>query len=160
MAHSLAASISEASRRLEFMTVRWNRFRGTEGRGVTATTTNRSLEVVRTILNRAARSYRDDDGRWRPRKTKELIALAIGVAVYMGGGGPSLMQATRVDSVAELEAPVAHEVLSGEAYAIGSGRTRIEPHARHRSHPAENRRILCSARSSDNLRRCARRTSR
>jgi integrase len=31
--------------------------------GVTATTVNRSLEVVRTILNRAARSYRDDDGR-------------------------------------------------------------------------------------------------
>lgn len=30
--------------------------------GVTATTINRSLEVVRTILNRAARSYRDDDG--------------------------------------------------------------------------------------------------
>jgi len=80
---------------------------------------------VRTILNRAARSYRDDDGRWRPRKTKELIALALGVAglsprlpgfhlqklimpgvtpvkgssgalgvaVYMGGCGPSLMYA-------------------------------------------------------------------
>jgi len=31
--------------------------------GVTATTINRSLEVVRTILNRAARSYRDDDGQ-------------------------------------------------------------------------------------------------
>ncbi len=31
--------------------------------GVTATTINRSLEVVRTILNRSARSYRDDDGR-------------------------------------------------------------------------------------------------
>src|SRR6202158_1788143 len=31
--------------------------------GVTATTINRSLEVVRTILNRAARSYRDDAGR-------------------------------------------------------------------------------------------------
>jgi integrase len=31
--------------------------------GVTATTINRSLEVVRTVLNRAARSYRDDDGR-------------------------------------------------------------------------------------------------
>jgi integrase len=31
--------------------------------GVSATTINRSLEVVRTILNRAARSYRDDDGR-------------------------------------------------------------------------------------------------
>jgi len=31
--------------------------------GVTATTINRSLEVVRTILHRAARSYRDKDGR-------------------------------------------------------------------------------------------------
>lgn len=31
--------------------------------GVTATTINRTLEVVRTILNRAARSYRDNDGR-------------------------------------------------------------------------------------------------
>ena len=30
---------------------------------VSATTINRSLEVVRTILNRAARAYRDDDGR-------------------------------------------------------------------------------------------------
>jgi integrase len=31
--------------------------------GVCATTINRSLEVVRTILTRAARSYRSDDGR-------------------------------------------------------------------------------------------------
>ena len=31
--------------------------------GVSATTINRSLEVVRTILKRAARAYRDDDGR-------------------------------------------------------------------------------------------------
>ena len=31
--------------------------------GASATTINRSLEVVRTILNRAARSYRDNDGR-------------------------------------------------------------------------------------------------
>ena len=31
--------------------------------GASATTINRSLEVVRTILNRAARSYRDLDGR-------------------------------------------------------------------------------------------------
>jgi integrase len=31
--------------------------------GASATTINRSLEVVRTVLNRAARSYRDDDGR-------------------------------------------------------------------------------------------------
>lgn len=30
---------------------------------VTAITINRSLEIVRTILNRAARSYRDEDGR-------------------------------------------------------------------------------------------------
>ena len=31
--------------------------------GASATTINRSLELVRTILNRAARSYRDPDGR-------------------------------------------------------------------------------------------------
>jgi integrase len=31
--------------------------------GASATTINRSLEVMRTILNRAARSYRDPDGR-------------------------------------------------------------------------------------------------
>ena len=31
--------------------------------GASATTINHSLEVVRTILNRAARSYRDADGR-------------------------------------------------------------------------------------------------
>jgi integrase len=31
--------------------------------GASATTINRSLEVVRTILNRASRSYRDPDGR-------------------------------------------------------------------------------------------------
>ncbi len=31
--------------------------------GVTATTINRSLEVVRTIINRAARVFRDDSGR-------------------------------------------------------------------------------------------------
>jgi hypothetical protein len=31
--------------------------------GVSATTINRSLEVVRTILHRAARSYRDESGR-------------------------------------------------------------------------------------------------
>ena len=31
--------------------------------GASATTINRSLEIVRTILNRAARSYRDTDGR-------------------------------------------------------------------------------------------------
>ena len=31
--------------------------------GVTATTINRTLEIVRAILNRAARSYRDGDGQ-------------------------------------------------------------------------------------------------
>jgi integrase len=31
--------------------------------GASATTINRSLEIVRAVLNRAARSYRDDDGR-------------------------------------------------------------------------------------------------
>lgn len=40
--------------------------RQTEGAG--ATTINRSLEVMRTILNRAARAYHDDDGRpWLER---------------------------------------------------------------------------------------------
>ena len=33
------------------------------GAGVSATTINRSLEVARTILHRAARSYRDENGR-------------------------------------------------------------------------------------------------
>ncbi len=32
-------------------------------KSVTATTVNRSLEVVRTVLNRCARAYRDEDGR-------------------------------------------------------------------------------------------------
>ena len=36
--------------------------------GVSAITVNRSLEVVRTILNRAARAYRDDEGVRRQRK--------------------------------------------------------------------------------------------
>ena len=36
--------------------------------GASATSVNRSLEVVRTILNRAARAYRDEDGRpWLER---------------------------------------------------------------------------------------------
>jgi len=32
-------------------------------KSVTSTTVNRSLEVVRTVLNRCARAYRDEDGR-------------------------------------------------------------------------------------------------
>ncbi len=58
--------------------------------GASATTINRSLEVVRTILNRAARSYRDADGRpWlegmtgsdakqcRCRKCKGVVTAVI-----------------------------------------------------------------------------------
>jgi integrase len=41
--------------------------------GASATTINRSLEVVRTILNRAARSYRDEDGRPWLEATPPLI---------------------------------------------------------------------------------------
>ena len=43
--------------------------------GVTATTINRSLEVVRTILNRAARSYRDDAGRPLLETVPPLITM-------------------------------------------------------------------------------------
>ena len=43
--------------------------------GVTATTINRSLEVVRTILTRAARSYRDDDGRPWLESMPPLISM-------------------------------------------------------------------------------------
>jgi integrase len=43
--------------------------------GVTATTINRSLEIVRTILNRAARSYRDDDGHPWLKTMPPLITM-------------------------------------------------------------------------------------
>jgi integrase len=43
--------------------------------GVTATTINRSLEVVRTILTRAARSYRDNDGRPWLESMPPLISM-------------------------------------------------------------------------------------
>jgi integrase len=43
--------------------------------GVTATTVNRSLEVVRTVLSRAARSYRDDDGRPWLKTLPPLITM-------------------------------------------------------------------------------------
>jgi len=43
--------------------------------GASPTTINRSLEVVRTILNRAARSYRDQDGRPYLEGTPPLIAM-------------------------------------------------------------------------------------
>ena len=42
-----------------------------------ATTINRSLEVVRTILNRAARSYRDVDGRPWLDATPPLITMTL-----------------------------------------------------------------------------------
>ncbi len=47
--------------------------------GATATTINRSLEVVRTILNRAARSYRDDEGRPWPETMPPLITMLFAV---------------------------------------------------------------------------------
>jgi integrase len=43
--------------------------------GASATTINRTLEVARTILNRAARSYRDDDGRPWLEATPPLITM-------------------------------------------------------------------------------------
>lgn len=43
--------------------------------GASATTINRSLEVVRTILNRAARSYRDDIGRPSMTNVAPLISM-------------------------------------------------------------------------------------
>jgi len=42
---------------------------------VSATTINRSLEIVRTILNRAARSYRDPDGRPYLEAVPPLITM-------------------------------------------------------------------------------------
>jgi integrase len=45
--------------------------------GAGAITVNRSLEVMRTILNRAARAYRDDDGRpWLERLPPLISMLA------------------------------------------------------------------------------------
>ena len=45
--------------------------------GASATTINRSLEVVRTTLNRAARSYRDTDGRpWLDAMPPGITMLA------------------------------------------------------------------------------------
>ena len=43
--------------------------------GASATTINRTLEVVRTILNRAARSYRDADGRPWLDAMRPLISM-------------------------------------------------------------------------------------
>ena len=44
--------------------------------GVGATTINRSLEVMRTILHRASRAYRDEDGRpWLERATPLISML-------------------------------------------------------------------------------------
>jgi integrase len=45
--------------------------------GTSATTINRTLEIVRTILNRAARSYRDADGRpWLDAMPPSITMLA------------------------------------------------------------------------------------
>jgi len=43
--------------------------------GKSATTINRSLEVVRTVLNRVARSYRDPDGRTWLEAMPPLITM-------------------------------------------------------------------------------------
>jgi hypothetical protein len=43
--------------------------------GVSATTINLSLEVVRTVLNRAARSYRDDEGHPWLERMPPLITM-------------------------------------------------------------------------------------
>lgn len=43
--------------------------------GASASTVNLSLEVMRTILNRAARAYRDDDGRPWLERLPPLIAM-------------------------------------------------------------------------------------
>lgn len=43
--------------------------------GASPTTVNRSLEVMRTILNRAARAYRDDDGRPWLERLPPLITM-------------------------------------------------------------------------------------
>lgn len=46
--------------------------------GSCATTINRSLEIVRTILNRAARSYRDPDGTPWLSAAPPLITMLLG----------------------------------------------------------------------------------
>ena len=51
--------------------------------GASATTINRSLEVVRTILNRAARSYRDPDGRpWLEGLPPLITMFCSGVRIW------------------------------------------------------------------------------
>src|SRR5438552_14942578 len=59
--------------------------------GASATTINRSLEVVRTILNRVARSYRDTDGRpWleaMPAHHDAAREPAFAISDYLEGAG-------------------------------------------------------------------------
>jgi hypothetical protein len=69
------------------------------GEGASATTVNRTLEVVRTILNRAARSYRDADGRPWLDAIPPLISMlpedsAIALSAQLGGTGPALSPTT------------------------------------------------------------------
>ena len=68
--------------------------------GVTATTINRSLEVVRTILNRAARAYRDDDGRpWLDALPPVITMLPetprAALPDHLGGARPTLPEVVR-----------------------------------------------------------------
>ena len=60
--------------------------------GASATTINRSLEVVRAILHRAARSYRDDDGRPWLEALPPLITMlpecpALALPDHLGRAG-------------------------------------------------------------------------
>jgi hypothetical protein len=67
--------------------------------GAYATTIDRSLEVVRTILNRAARSYGDADGRPWLKAISPLISMLAKsppppLSHNVEGTGPALSQTT------------------------------------------------------------------
>ena len=67
--------------------------------GASATTINRSLEVVRTIFNRAARSYRDPDGRPWLEGLPPLITMLpenprSALPDHLGGAGRAVPPAT------------------------------------------------------------------
>ena len=73
--------------------------------GVCATTINRTLEVVRTILVRAARSYRHQDGTpWLP---KHYLAMAMCMTVRSCQGNSGTIryqQNERRRSIADMQA--------------------------------------------------------
>jgi len=66
---------------------------------VSATAINRSLEVVPTILNQAARAYRDDDGRPLLETMPPLITMLPNrtgpLPDHLGGAGPALSKFAR-----------------------------------------------------------------